>query len=49
MIGGTSEGVTRYRVVVGQFETLRTAQAAHQELGAEIPRGAWLLYVQPGR
>ena len=49
VIGVTSEGVTRYRVVVGQFETLRAAQAARQELAAEIPRDTWLLHVQPGR
>ena len=49
VIGETSEGVTRYRVVVGQFETLRAAQAARQELAAEISRYAWLLHVQPDR
>ena len=35
----------QYRVVVGQFETLAATNAAQQELNADLPDGAWLLYI----
>ena len=47
VIAGVSQGATRFRVVVGQFETLEAGQAALRTLAGQIPRDAWLLRLRP--
>ena len=37
----TSDGVTRYRVVVGQVETVEEAIALKNRLSANLPDGTW--------
>jgi len=37
----TSDGVTRYRVVVGQVETVEEAVALKNRLLANLPDGTW--------
>ena len=47
VVQGTRNGVTYYRVAVGQFETVAAARTVREELAAEIPEDAWLLRLQP--
>ena len=49
VIEGARNGITYYRVAVGQFETLAKARTVREELAAEIPDDAWLLRFQPGQ
>ena len=43
---GTSNGVTRYRVAVGQYPGLDEARAAMSAFGDQLPRGAWPLRIR---
>lgn len=45
---GTSGGVTRYRVAVGQYPDRTEARGAIASLGDRLPDGAWPLRVRPG-
>ncbi len=49
VIEGARNGITYYRVAVGQFETAAAARTAREELAAEIPEDAWLLRLQAGQ
>ncbi len=43
----SQNGVTRYRVGVGQFETLEEATEARNQLaGSELPNDAWVHRLQ---
>jgi len=49
VIEGARNGVTYYRVAVGQFETVAAARTVREELAVEIPEDAWLLRLQAGQ
>ena len=49
VIEGARNGITYYRVAVGQFETVAAARTVREELAAEIPEDAWLLRLRPGQ
>src|SRR5690625_2779637 len=45
----TANGVTRYRVGIGQFETINAADAARSgEIASQLPEGTWV-YRYPAR
>jgi len=41
LVGETTDGVTRYRVVVGQVETIEEAVALKNRHAANLPEGTW--------
>lgn len=43
-----TNGITRYRVGVGQYLTQEAAQAAIEQLGDRLPSGSWPLRIRPG-
>ena len=45
LVGETTDGVTRYRVVVGQVETSGEAVALRNRLAANLPKDAWPLNI----
>ena len=40
-----AEGVTRYRIGLGQFPTLDAADAMRQEMADQLPEGTWILRI----
>ncbi len=49
VVEGGRNGITYYRVALGQFETVAAARTVREELAAEIPEDAWLLRLQAGQ
>ena len=45
LVGETTDGVTRYRVVVGQVETSQEAVALKNRHAANLPEGTWAINI----
>jgi hypothetical protein len=47
VLAGQSNGVTRYRIAVGQYSSRPLAESDRARLGAMLPSDAWLLQIEP--
>lgn len=46
ILTGTSNGTTRYRVAIGQFNSRDQALAVIERAGAQLPDGAWTMRIE---
>lgn len=46
VLAGQSNGVTRYRIAIGQYSTRNLAESDRARLGAALPSDAWMLKVE---
>lgn len=46
VLAGQSNGVTRYRIAIGQYSTRNLAESDRSRLGTALPSDAWMLKVE---
>ncbi len=48
ILSARADGVTRYRIAIGQYSSRNLAQIDRERLGSLLPSDAWLLQIEPG-